>query len=226
MKNIPSWTLLITIALSVSSHAAISRRSSDRIFSRLNQDADAVLNVGEFARMMGETSPSLAGFTLRTYREFFRADVDQGGITSEEFFRWMRGETEELAGEAIERFLRADRNNDKVLDAKELSFAYKQRPSNRKVVAEIKRLDLDNDGKLSVKEFFQFLPMECKTFLGMKRNDADLLMSAFGVSSFIWREDDIAYPYDPVFGEPQPLFFFGLNGGVITDCLMRFTILE
>jgi hypothetical protein len=57
-----------------------------------------------------------------------------------------------------------------------------------------------------------------------EKNDADLLTSALGISTFVWREDDIAYPYDPVFGEPQPLFFFGLNGGVITNCSMRLTI--
>ena len=217
--------LLATISLTFTSEAGLSRTTSDRIFARLNKNTDAVLDVGEFARMMGEKFPSLTGFSLRTYREFFRVDADQiSGISQEDFFRWNRGDTRELAGETIERFIRADRNHDKVLDARELPWAYKQKLSKRKLAAEIKRLDLDDDGKLSLKEFFQFLPMECKTFLGMKKNDADLLTSALGISTFVWREDDIAYPYDPVFGEPQPLFFFGLNGGVITNCSMRLTI--
>jgi Ca2+-binding EF-hand superfamily protein len=227
MNNCKLLSLIAGLALAVSSHAALSSKTSDRIFTRLDQNTDTVLDMTEFARMMGETMPSFAGFSMRTYRAFFRADGDHtASITGKEFLRWIRGDSPELAAESVERFLRADRNNDKVLDVSELPSAYKQRLAKRKVAAAIKRLDINDDGKLSLKEFFQFLPMECKTFLGMKKNDADLLTSAFGMSSFVWRDDDVAYPYDPVFGEPQPLFFFGLNGGVITDCSMRVTILE
>ncbi len=216
---------LVTIVFSASSHAALSRSASHRIFVRLNQNADAFLDVREFARIMGETTPAFTGYSMRTYREFFRADADQSnGITNEEFFRWNRRQTEELAGESIERFFRADHSKDQLLDAAELRFAYKGILSKRNIATEIKRLDMNDDGKLSLREFFRFLPMDCKTLLGMKISDANLLMSAFELSYFVWRNDDVAYPYDPVFGEPQPLLFLGLNGGVITDCSMRFTI--
>ena len=55
----------------------------------------------------------------------------------------------------------------------------------------------------------------------MKRSDAEALIQLVNVSAFVWREDDIAYPFDPVIGQVQPLFFWGTSGDIITDCTVR-----
>ena len=193
--------------------------ATDGMFNRLDRDKDQVLYQNEFAWLMGERSPTFAGFTKRTYREFFRADLDQSGsITRSEFSDWVRKPRRDLPAEVVERFLIVDRNRDEMLDAKEFAKLYRPALKRTDAAREVLRLDANADGKLTRRECFRYLPVDRATLLGMRVADAEGLLNDVSVSAFVWREGDIAYPYDPIPDQVQPLFFWGVDGGIITDC--------
>lgn len=219
MKTISLLALWSSLLLSPLFSASLA---SDRIFRKLDNDQSQTLQLMEFARMMGDTLPRFSGYELRTYREFFRADQDQSSaLSASEFSLWLKGNRRTLAAETYERFAIVDANRDQLLDAKEFARLYQPRLTKKAAQQSLTQLDANADGKLTRAECFRYLPMDRATFLGMKRTDAEQLLDFVQVKSFVWRDDDIAYPYDPVRDEIQPLFFFGVNGGIITECTVR-----
>ena len=199
--------------------------ATDGMFNRLDRDKNQTLEQTEFAWLMGERSPTFAGFTKRTYREFFRADLDQSNtLTRAEFSDWVRKPRRDLAAEVVERFFIVDRNRDKMLDAKEFAKLYRPALKRTDAAREVVRLDANADGKLTRRECFRYLPVDSATLLGMRVADAQELLSDVSVSAFVWREGDIAYPYDPIPDQVQPLFFWGVDGGIITDCRLRINL--
>lgn len=199
--------------------------ATDGMFKRLDRDKNQTLDQTEFAWLMGERSPTFAGFTKRTYREFFRADLDQSNtLTRAEFSDWVRKSRRDLPAEVLERFFIVDRNRDKMLDAKEFAKLYRPALKRTGAAREVLRLDANADGKLTRRECFRYLPVDSATLLGMRVADAQELLSDVSVSAFVWREGDIAYPYDPIPDQVQPLFFWGVDGGIITDCRLRINL--
>ena len=199
--------------------------ATDGMLTRLDRDKNQTLDQTEFAWLMGERSPTFAGFTKRTYREFFRADLDQSNtLTRAEFSDWVRKPRRDLPAEVVERFFIVDRNRDEMLDAKEFAKLYRPALKRTDAAREVVRLDANADGKLTRRECFRYLPVDCATLLGMRVADAQELLSDVSVSAFVWREGDIAYPYDPIPDQVQPLFFWGVDGGIITDCRLRINL--
>jgi len=212
----------IFLCLAFSSALIAAPRPTDRAFAKADVDKNGSLQVFEFARFMGDTQPGFGMYRKSTYREFFRADLNiNGSLNTEEFYLWMRGPYQDLAGEFVERFPLADRNRDEALNAAELAQLYRPKLSKKAALAEIRRLDSNGDAKLTRAECFRYMALDCRTFLGMKRSDAESLLQMVNVSAFVWRQDDIAYPFDPVIGQVQPLFFWGTSGDIITDCTLR-----
>jgi len=212
----------IFLCLAFSSALIAAPRPTDRAFAKADVDKSGSLQVFEFARLMGDTQPGFGMYRKSTYREFFRADLNVNGtLNAEEFYLWMRGPFQDLAGEFVERFPLADRNRDEALNAAELTQLYRPKLSKKAALAEIRRLDSNGDAKLTRAECFRYMALDCRTFLGMKRSDAESLLQMVNVSAFVWRQDDIAYPFDPVIGQVQPLFFWGTSGDIITDCTLR-----
>lgn len=199
--------------------------ATDGMFNRLDRDKNQTLDQTEFAWLMGERSPTFAGFTKRTYREFFRADLDQSNtLTRAEFSDWVRKPRRDLPAEVVERFFIVDRNRDEMLDTKEFAKLYRPALKRTDAAREVLRLDANADGKLTRRECFRYLPVDSATLLGMRVADAQELLSDVSVSAFVWREGDIAYPYDPIPDQVQPLFFWGVDGGIITDCRLRINL--
>ena len=220
--RMPKFISCIFLCLAFSSTVIAAPRPTDRAFAKADLDKSGSLQLFEFARLMGDTQPGYDLFRKTTFREFFRADLNiNGSLNTEEFYLWMRGPYQDLAGEFIERFPRVDRNRDNALNAAELTQLYRPKLSKKAALAEIRRLDSNGDAKLTRAECFRYMSLDCRTFLGMKRSDAEALIQLVNVSAFVWREDDIAYPFDPVIGQVQPLFFWGTSGGIITDCTVR-----
>jgi Ca2+-binding EF-hand superfamily protein len=215
----------LLLGLFLASISPASAFATDGMFNRLDRDKDQVLYQTEFAWMMGERSPVFVGFTKRTYREFFRADLDQSGsVTRSEFADWVRKPRRDLPAELVERFFIVDRNRDEMLDAKEFAKLYRPAWKVTDAAREVVRLDANADGKLTRRECFRYLPVDRATLLGMRVADADQLLNDVSVSAFVWREGDIAYPYDPIPDQVQPLFFWGVDGGIITDCTLRINL--
>lgn len=215
----------LLLGLFLASISPASAFATDGMFNRLDRDKDQVLYQTEFAWMMGERSPVFVGFTKRTYREFFRADLDQSGsVTRSEFSDWVRKPRRDLPAELVERFFIVDRNRDEMLDAKEFAKLYRPAWKVTDAAREVARLDANADGKLTRRECFRYLPVDRATLLGMRVADADQLLNDVSVSAFVWRDGDIAYPYDPIPDQVQPLFFWGVDGGIITDCRLRINL--
>jgi Ca2+-binding EF-hand superfamily protein len=215
----------LLLGLFLASISPASAFATDGMFNRLDRDKDQVLYQTEFAWMMGERSPVFVGFTKRTYREFFRADLDQSGsVTRSEFSDWVRKPRRDLPAELVERFFIVDRNRDEMLDAKEFAKLYRPAWKVTDAAREVVRLDANADGKLTRRECFRYLPVDRATLLGMRVADADQLLNDVSVSAFVWRDGDIAYPYDPIPDQVQPLFFWGVDGGIITDCRLRINL--
>ena len=212
----------IFLCLAFSSTVIAAPRLTDRTFAKFDLDKNGSLQLMEFARLMGDTQPGYDLFRKTTFREFFRADLNlNDALNTEEFYLWMRRPHQDLAGEIIERFPLVDRNRDEMLSAAELTQLYRPKLSKKAALAEITRLDSNGDAKLTRAECFRYMSLDCRTFLGMKRSDAETLLQLVNVSAFVWRQDDIAYPFDPVIGQVQPLFFWGTSGDIITDCTLR-----
>jgi Ca2+-binding EF-hand superfamily protein len=216
---------LLLPGLFLASIAQAAAFATDGMFKRLDRDKNQTLDQTEFAWLMGERSPTFAGFTKRTYREFFRADLDQSNtLTRAEVSDWVRKPRRDLAAEVVERFFIVDRNRDEMLDAKEFAKLYRPALKRTDAAREVVRLDANADGKLTRRECFRYLPVDSATLLGMRVSDAQELLSDVSVSAFVWREGDIAYPYDPIPDQVQPLFFWGVDGGIITDCRLRINL--
>ena len=212
----------IFLCLAFSSTVIAAPRLTDRTFAKFDLDKNGSLQLMEFARLMGDTQPGYDLFRKTTFREFFRADLNlNDALNTEEFYLWMRRPHQDLAGEIIERFPIVDRNRDEMLSAAELTQLYRPKLSKKAALAEITRLDSNGDAKLTRAECFRYMSLDCRTFLGMKRSDAETLLQLVNASAFVWRQDDIAYPFDPVIGQVQPLFFWGTSGDIITDCTLR-----
>jgi hypothetical protein len=212
----------IFLCLAFSSTVIAAPRPTDRTFAKFDLDKNGSLQLMEFARLMVDTQPGYGLYRKTTFREFFRADLNlNDALNTEEFYLWMRRPHQDLAGEIIERFPLVDRNRDEMLSAAELTQLYRPKLSKKAALAEITRLDSNGDAKLTRAECFRYMSLDCRTFLGMKRSDAETLLQLVNVSAFVWRQDDIAYPFDPVIGQVQPLFFWGTSGDIITDCALR-----
>lgn len=163
--------------------AGIKPPAAKAEFFLMDANRDGKVQFMEFARFRLDFQTISWRLKTATWLEFTRADADgDEALTQDEWVNYRVYLYNDLLVDQMRRFRQADRNGDGKLSASESRAAFLPRLTSAQAVDAVASLDSDGDHLLTLGEFFRYTYLGEDAMRGLRRRDAEDLLSALGAT--------------------------------------------
>jgi Ca2+-binding EF-hand superfamily protein len=213
-----SALFLGSMALGVASATAAPMKpaAAKAEFSLIDSNRDGTVQLLEFARSRLDFQTVTWRLKTATWLEFTRIDSDGNEeLSQDEWVNYRVYPSNDQLVDQLRRFRQSDRNGDGKLSASETRAAFQPRLTSIQSVALVTSLDSDGDHLLTLGEFFRYTYLGEDSMRGLRRRDAEDLLSALGATFNYSRFNGAVVDY---FAEVHGLYWLTSDADVITSC--------
>jgi len=215
-KFAPLLPGLMALGMSSSTAAPMKPVTAKAEFALIDASRDGAVQLMEFARYRLDYQTISWRLKTSTWLDFTRIDSDGNEVLSQdEWVNYRVYPSNDQLVDQMRRFRQADRNGDGKLSASETRAAFQPRLTSTQAVGTVASLDSDGDQLLTLGEFFRYTYLGEDSMRGLRRRDAEDLLTALGATFNYYMFNGAVVDY---FTEVHGLYWLRSDADVITSC--------